>query len=360
VAFDLGSLLSPKNPPLIGLDISTTSVKLVELSEAGKNAIRLERYAIEPLPKGAVVDGNIDNMDAVTEAVRRAWKKSGTRIKNVAMALPSAAVITKRIFLPAGQSDESLELQVESEASQYIPFALDEVSLDFQVLGPAASSPDDVEVLIAASRKEKVEDRVAAAQAAGLKPVVMDIESYASRSVVERVRKLMPNEGENLIVAVFNLGANTTTITVLLNGLSIYEREQAFGGNQLTQDIARAYGLTFDEAEAKKRLLDLAENYARDILQPFIESVAIEVTRALQFFFTSTPYGRVDHIMLGGGCAVIEGLADVVANRSQTPTSIVNPFKGMEFGESIKDKELRTDAPSLLTCAGLAMRRFTG
>jgi len=360
VAFDFGSLLSSKSPPVVGLDISTTSVKLVELGEAGKGNYRLNRYAIEALPKGSVVDGNIENMEAVSEAVRRVYKKSGTKIRNVAMALPSAAVITKRIFLPDGLSEEALEVQVESEANQYIPFALDEVSLDFQVIGPAASSPGDVEVLIAASRKEKVEDRVAAAQAAGLKPLVMDVESYAARSAVERLRAMMPNGGDNMIVAVFNIGANTTAISVLLNGQSIYEREQAFGGNQLTQDISRAFGLSFDEAEAKKRSMDLPENYARDVLQPFIENVALEVTRALQFFFTSTPYGRVDQIMLAGGCAVIDGLADVVANRAQTPTSIVNPFKGMEIDSDVREKQLRADAPALLTCTGLAMRRFIG
>lgn len=360
MAFDLASLLSAKSPPVVGLDISTTSVKLVELGEAGKGNYRLNRYAIEPLPKGAVVDGNIDNMEAVGDAVRRVFKKSGTRIRNVAMALPSAAVITKRIFLPEGQSEEMLEVQVESEANQYIPFALDEVSLDFQVLGPAANSPGDVEVLIAASRKEKVEDRVAVAQAAGLKPLVIDVESYAARAAVERLRAAMPNGGENLIIAVFSIGATTTSISVMLNGQSVYEREQAFGGNQLTQDIARTFALSYDEAELKKRSADLPENYARDVLQPFIESVALEVTRALQFFFTSTPYGRVDQIMLAGGCAVIEGLADVVANRAQTPTMIVNPFKGMEIDAEVREKQLRLDAPALLICTGLAMRRFIG
>lgn len=359
MAFDLGSLLSSKSPPLVGMDISTTSVKLVELGEAGKSNYKLLRYAIEPLPKGAVVDGNIENMEMVSEALRRVWRKSGSRVKNVALALPSAAVITKRIFLPEGLTEEALEFQVESEANQYIPFALDEVSLDFQVLGPSNNAPGDVEVLIAASRKERVEDRVAAAQAAGLKPVVMDIEAYAMRTAVERLRKLLPNSGENMIVAIFNIGANSTAVSVMLNGQTVYEREQPFGGNQLTQDISRAFALGFDEAEAKKRSLDLPENYTRDVMQPFIESAALEVTRALQFFFTSTPYGRVDQIMLAGGCAVIEGLADVVANRAQTPTQVVNPFKGMEIDSSIRDKQLRLDAPSLVNCAGLAMRRFT-
>ena len=357
MAFDLSSLFPSKNPPLIGLDLSSSSVKVVELAGTMEAGYRLERYAIEPLPKGAITDGNIENIEAVSEAVRRAVRKSGTRSRNVALALPSAAVITKKIILPGGLSEEALEVQVESEANQYIPFALDEVSLDFSVIGPAQNSPDDIELLLAASRKEKVEDRVAVAQAAGLKAVIMDIESHATRATADRVIRLMPNEGEGQIVALFLIGASTTTISVTLNDQPIYEREQAFGGNQLTQDIARAYGLSAEEAEAKKRTNDLPENYERDLLQPFADNIALEVTRALQFFFTSTPYSRVDQILLAGGCAVIPGLVDVVGTRSQAATSILNPFKGMELGAGIREKQARLDSPSLVVATGLAMRR---
>ncbi len=357
MAFDFGALFPSKHAPLIGLDLSSSSVKVVELSGSTEAGFRLERYAIESLPKGAIVDGNIENIDAVSEAVRRAVRKSGTRARNVAMALPSAAVITKKITLPAGLSEEALEVQVESEANQYIPFALDEVALDFSVIGPAPNSPEDVELLLAASRKEKVEDRVAVAQAAALKPVVMDIESHATRASADRVIRLMPNEGDGQIVALFLIGASTTTISVTLNDQPIYEREQAFGGNQLTQDIARAYGLSAEEAEAKKRSGDMPENYERDLLQPFADNIALEVTRALQFFFTSTPYSRVDQILLAGGCAVIPGLVDVVGTRSQAATSILNPFKGMELGSGVREKQARLDSPSLVVATGLAMRR---
>jgi type IV pilus assembly protein PilM len=187
--------------------------------------------------------------------------------------------------------------------------------------------------------------------------MVMDIESYAARATAERIIKLMPNEGEGQIIALFTVGAYTTTISVTLNGQAIYEREQAFGGSQLTQDIARAYGLSAEEAEAKKRSGDLPDNYERDLLQPFADNIALEVTRALQFFFTSTPYSRVDQILLAGGCAVIPGLVDVVGTRSQAATSILNPFKGMDMSSSIREKQARLDAPSLLVATGLAMRR---
>jgi type IV pilus assembly protein PilM len=358
LAFDFGSLWSPKAPALLGLDLSSSSIKLVELSGSLEGGLKLERYAIEPLPKGAITDGNIENLEAVIDGVKRALKRSGTKVKNVALALPTAAVITKKIMLPGGLSEEVLELQVESEANQYIPFALDEVALDFSVIGPAAASNEDIEVLLAASRKEKIDDRVAVAQGAGLRAVVMDIESFAARATTERVINLMPHEGEGQIIAMFSIGAYTTSIAVVLNGNAIYEREQAFGGSQLTQEISRAYGLTLEEAEAKKRMGDLPENYEQDLLQPFTDSIALEVTRALQFFFTSTPYSRVDQILLAGGCAVLPGLVDVVGSRTQAATSVLNPFKGMETSASLRDKQIRLDAPSLLIATGLAMRRF--
>src|SRR5690606_2594725 len=140
---------------------------------------------------------------------------------------------------------------------QYIPFALDEVSLDFDVIGPLPSSPEDVEVLLAASRKAKVEDRIAVAEAASPKPVVMAIESYAARAAIDRITAQLPNGGEGQIVALFQIGAQITQISVLLDGQTLYEREQPFGGNQLTQDIVRAYGLSPEEAEARKKKGDL-------------------------------------------------------------------------------------------------------
>ncbi|NHZ33661.1 pilus assembly protein PilM [Massilia rubra] len=354
---NLGSLFGQSSPPLLGLDISTSGVRLVELVVVGKNELRLERYASEPFPRGAVVDGNIENIEQVSEAVRRVWKKSGTRVKLVALGMPPASVITKKIILPAGMSEDQLEIQVESEASQYIPFALDEVSLDFDVIGPAANSADDIDVMLAASRKEKVEDRVAIAEAAGLTAVVMDIESYAARAALERVTSQMKGS-TGQIVALFQIGAQVTHISVMLNGETIYEREQPFGGNQLTQDIVRSYGLSFDEADAKKKAGDLPDNFQADLLAPFLENAALEVTRAIQFFYTSTPYTRIDQLFLAGGCALIPGLLDIVASRTKISSAVVSPFKGMSLGPSVREQQLRSEAPAYLVACGLALRRF--
>ncbi len=254
--FDLGAierLFKPKAPPLIGADLSSSAIKMVELAEAGKGLYRIERYAIEPLPKDSVVDGNINNLDAVSDALKRCHKRMGTGIKNLALALPNAAVITKKILVPAGQSDEELEVQVETEANQYIPFSLDEVNLDFQVVGPAPNNPEDVEVLIAASRKEKIEDRVAAAEAAGLKATVMDVDLYAAQTAFELMGIGAAEEDKDQNIAMVDVGATTMTVNVLRNGQSIYLREQPFGGNELTQEIKNKFGLAPEEAEVAKR-----------------------------------------------------------------------------------------------------------
>lgn len=355
---DFTSIFAGKARPLIGIDISSSAVKLVELSDVNGRQRRLERYAIEPLPRDAVSDGNIVQLEAVAEAVKRAWKRLSTTTRSAALALPAGAVITKKIILPADLRETDMEIQVESEANQYIPFAIDEVNLDFQVLGPAPGSEGEVEVLIAASRKEKVEDRVAVAEAAGLKPVVMDVESFASQAALDLIRAQLPEGGRNRIVALVDAGANMLKTAVYRNEQLLYSREQPFGGNQLTQDIARQYGMSADEAESAKRTGSLPENFEVDLLRPFMDSLALEVSRALQFFFTSTTFNQVDHVILAGGCAVIPGLDQIVAGRTQVATQIANPFSGMALASRIRPKSLAADAPALMAACGLALRRF--
>ena len=354
----LEGLFKAKMPPLIGADISSSAVKMVEIEGAGKGMYRIERYAIEPLPKDSVMEGNINNLDAVSDAVKRCHKRLGSNIKNLALALPNAAVISKKILVPAGQTEEDLELQVETEANQYIPFALEEVNLDFQVLGPAANSPEDVEVLIAASRKDKIIDRVACAEAAGLKAAVMDVDVFAAQTAFELIESQFPDKGKDQNIAIVDVGASIMAVNVLRNDQSIYMREQPFGGNQLTQEIQNRFGLSPEEAEAAKRAGGLPENYETDVLQPFMDMLGLEVARALQFFYTSTQHTQINHIVLSGGCAAIPGVDEAVGKRVQVETIVGNPFINMALSSKIRAKSLTQDAPSLMVACGLAMRRF--
>jgi len=354
----LDTLLGRKHAQMIGLDISSSSVKLVELSQTNTGEYVLERFASEPFEKGWIADGQIEKFDEVAEAVRKVVTKSGTRTKQVAMAMPQSAVITKKIMLPAGLREEEMELQVEAEANQYIPFSLDEVSLDFCVMGPSATSAGDVEVLIAASRKDRVQDRQGLAEAAGLKPAILDIESHASRLAMQRLVAALPGEGKDALVALFEIGAENTSLKVLRDNELLYDRDQAFGGAQLTQLISRQYGFSFEEAETKKLAGDLPEDFQNTILSPFVDSLSQEIGRALQYFFTSTPHHKVHYVMLAGGTATLPGLKDRVTELTGFASMVVNPFDGMKLGASVRESKLRREAPSYLTACGLAMRRF--
>ena len=342
----------------MGLDVSASSIKLVELSKDRAGEFTLERCAIEPLERGWINEGNFEKFDEVVEAARRLIKKSGTKAKHVAMALPASVVISKKIILPGGLSEREMEAQVEMEASQYIPFSLDEVSLDFCVIGPSASAAGDVEVMIAASRKEKVEDRQGLAEAMGLTPMIMDVESYAARLAASRVLERLPGGGANAVVAVFEIGGLMSTMQVLRDDELLYERDQVFGGAQLTQLLTRQYGFTAEEAEAKKRAGELPEDYADAVLGPFVETLAQEVERALKFFFTSTPHNRVDLILLAGGSAGLHGLTEAITEHTGCPCQVLNPFDGMSLGRAVREQKMLREAPSYLTACGLAMRRF--
>jgi len=360
VNFDIPlDFLRASTPPMIGVDISSSSVKMVELSESPKKSgYVVERYAIEMLPKDTVSDGNINNLETVSETLQRTLKRLGSRIRNAALALPAAAVITKKILLPAGMREEDLEYQVESEANQYIPFALDEVNLDFQVMGPAPGNAEEMEVMLAASRKANVEDRVAACQASGLKAVVMDVEPFAAEMAFEQIRMQLPDGAQDKCVALVDIGASVMNVNVLRNGESVYSRDQQVGGDQLTQQIQTVFGLSATEAETAKRSGGLPVNYESDVLTPFRENVVMEIARALQFFFASSQYNEVDYIVLAGGCASLPGLDDAVATRTQVSTMVANPFALMTLSSRIKPRQLQADAPALIIACGLAMRRF--
>ncbi len=354
----LDGLMGRKHPPMLGLDVSSTSVKLVELSQNKAGEYVVERFAAEPFERGWITDGNIEKFDEVVDAVRRVISRSGTKTRNVVIGMPTSAVITKRIMLPAGLREDEMDVQVEAEANQYIPFSLDEVRLDYCVVGPSATSVGDVEVLIAASRKDKVQDRQGVAEAAGLKPVVLDVESHAARMAMARLIATLPNEGKDALVALFEIGAEATSLKVLRDDELLYERDQAFGGAQLTQLIARQYGLSFEEAEQKKLSGELPEDYGTAVLEPYIDSLSQEIGRALQYFFTSTPHHKVHYVMLAGGTATLLGLKERVTDLTGFTCSVVNPFENMVVGGGVREGRLQREAAAYLTACGLAMRRF--
>jgi len=355
------AFFSPRRLPLVGLDISTTAVKLLELSQTtGKTGVayRVESYGVQPLPPNAVVEKNIADVEAVGETIKKVVLKSGTKAKRAAVAVSGSAVITKVISMAATLSDAEMEAQIQLEADQYIPYPLEEVNIDFQVVGPSAKNPDMVDVLLAASRTENVDDRVAALELAGLTAAVVDVEAYALETAcTQLMEQFSEQRGEQTIVVV-DVGATNTTLNVLYNNSIIYTREQNFGGRQLTDEIQRRYGLSKEEAGMAKRQGGLPDNYGPEVLEPFKEAMAQQISRSLQFFYSSSAHGTVDHLVLAGGTSTIPGIDELVEDRIGIHTIIANPFANMAVSSRVKPQRLSNDAPALMVAVGLALRAF--
>lgn len=353
----IAQLFAPKKPSLIGLDISSTTVKLLELSQQS-DGYRVEAYAAEPLPPNSVVEKNITDVEAVGEAIRRAYKRSGSRSKNAAVAVAGSSVITKIITMPANLTEEELTNQIELEADQYIPYSLDEVNLDFEVLGLNEKNPETSDVLLAASRSENVDSRVAAVELGGLTTRLVDIEAYTLENAFSLMAPLIPGGANDATVAIVDIGATMTTLSVLYDGKIIYTRDQVFGGKQLTEEIQRRYGLSYEEAGMAKRQGGLPDNYIPEVLEPFKDAMAQQVSRSLQFFFSSSHHNTVNHILLAGGSASIPGVDELIEERVGASTSVANPFTSMSLASRVKAQALNNDAPALMIACGLALRSF--
>lgn len=351
-------LFGKKTNALLGLDISSTSVKLLELSRSG-DRYRVEAYGVEPLPPNAVVEKNISDPEGVGEAIKRLLARSKATSRHAAVAVAGSAVITKVIEMQGGLSDAEMEIQIEVEADQYIPYPLDEVAIDFEMLGPSARGEDQVEVLLAACRRENVEMRQAALELGGLKAKVVDIEAYCmKRAFSSLVGPQLGDNADELVVAILDIGATMTTLSVLSRDRSVYTREQLFGGKQLTEEIQRRYSMSMEEAGLAKKQGGLPDDYEREVLKPFKEAVLQQVTRSLQFFFSSSQYDDVDAIVLAGGTSSIDGLAEMVEAKLGTRTLIANPFVNMSVAPRVQVDALANDAPAMMIACGLALRSF--
>jgi len=343
-----------KTSQVLGIDISSTTVKLLELSQSG-DRYRVESYAVAPLPPEAVVEKNVNQVETVGGLIRELVSRSKTRAQHAVVAVAGSAVIIKTIPMPAGLSEEDLEAQLTVEADQYIPYPLEEVALDFEELGPVVGRDDQVNVLLAACRQETIESRVDAIEVAGLTPAIMDVEVFAMERALALLKTQMPMANPETI-AMVDIGASMTTLSVYAGGESVYTREQLFGGKQLTDEIMNRYDLSFEEAGRAKKQGGLPEDYESEVLEPFREAVVQQVSRSLQFFFSSSEYTELDCIVLCGGVAAIAGLAEIIEERLSTPAIVANPFADMSVGSRVNAQALAKDAPAMMVACGLAMR----
>jgi type IV pilus assembly protein PilM len=343
---------------LIGLDISSSSVKVLELSKKG-DRYQVEAYASEPLPPNVVAEKNITDPTQVGEAIARAVKKSGSTTKQAAVAVAGPAVFSKVIEAPATLKGRELEEHVATEAQGHVPYPLEEVNYDFQVLGPQEKNPEMMDVLLAACRKDVIEQRAAALELAGLKPKVVDIELYAMENACQLLRHQMPDEGNGKTIAVVDMGATNTAVTILHNLQTVYTRDQAFGGKQLTEDIMRHYAMSFDDAYKALKAGSLPDTYETEVLGNFVNDMGQQIDRALQFFFSaSTQYTHIDQIILAGGCAQIVNLDARIQEKLNIPSAVARPFAQMSIAARAKPQQLAKEESSLLVAVGLATRAF--
>ena len=351
-------LFSRKKRQLLGLDITTSSIKLIELANSG-GQYRVESYAAEPTPANSMNEKTLVDPQAVGEAIRRAVKRSGAASTEVAIAISGDAAITKVIQMPKGLRDADLEAQVEMQADQYIPFPMDEVSYDFEVLGPSEKDNDSVDVLLVASRTDNVEQRRAAVAAAGLNARLVDVEAFALENACKLMTHQMPDGGIDRTIAVADFGASSTTFSVLRNLKIIYTRDFAFGGQQLTEEIMRTYGLTMEEAGRAKKEGGLPGNFQAEVLDPFIDDMTQQVSRSLQFYLASgSGREQPEKILICGGCGNVAGVADVIQSRVGITAEKGDPLGQMKLSSRARAQAVQRDATALLTACGLALRSF--
>lgn len=352
----LGLFGKRKPSQMLGIDISSTTIKLIELSRSG-DRFRVEAFAVASLPQDCVVEKNINNTEAVADALRSLYARARSKNKLVCAAVAGSSVITKSLPMPLGLNDDDMETQLTLEADQYIPYPLEEVAIDFEVQGGSAGRSDQVDVLLAACRRETIDARVEALELADLIPKVVDVEAYAMERAFELIKVQWQIE-ESATVAVVDIGATMTTLSVLHKGATVYTREQLFGGKQLTDEIMRRYGLPLEEAGLAKKQGGLPDDYEVDVLEPFREAVVQQVGRSLQFFFSSSDFNSVDCVILAGGVAAMDGLEPLVAGRLGCRTIVANPFADMSISPRVNAVALNSDAPAMMIACGLALRSF--
>ncbi|MDD1629446.1 MAG: pilus assembly protein PilM [Methylococcaceae bacterium] len=351
------SWFNRKQNVVLSIDISTAAVKLLELSKVGTR-YRVESFAIAPLPQDAFVDKNIANANVIAEAIKVALKRSGSKLKEATVAVSGSAVMTKIITMSGSLTDDEMEEQIMIEADQYVPYSLDEVNFDFEVQHINENNPEMVDVLLVASRRENLDDRVEALSKAGLKASIVDVEAFAMEKAFSLLSDQFADSTGDKTVAIADIGSTISTLNVLRNGRSVYTREQGFGGKQLTEEIQRRYGLSYEEADLAKRQGGLPDNYIVDVLDPFKRAMVQQIQRSLQFFVSSSANTGIDSIVLAGGCASIPGVDKLVEKNSGVPVYIANPFINMTLSNKIMPQILSDDAPTMMIACGLALRSF--
>jgi type IV pilus assembly protein PilM len=353
----LSSLWKKKTSLMVGIDIGSHSAKAVLLNQ-GSNGYTLEALASEPMPRGAIIDREIQDIEAVGNVIAKLRKKITGSVTHAAAAVSGQTVITKVIYMDVSLSEQELASQIEIEADSLIPYPLDEVSLDFESLDVNESDPSKINVLLSAARTESVEARVSTLEAGGFETKVIDVESYAVSRAHDLTLSLLPDDAADKVVAIVDVGATMTLFSVNEGGKHIYSRDQMFGGEQYTRSIVSYYNMSFEEAEAAKINNELPPNYTFEVLAPFHTVLVQQIRRGIQMFLTTSGKEKVDYIVLAGGSAQVEGVQQLLTDELGIHTVVANPFNDIEVSGKVDKEELEKTASQYMVAAGLALRSF--
>jgi type IV pilus assembly protein PilM len=348
------NLLMQKSNNVIGLDIGTSTIKLIEIEES-KGGYRLKNFGMNSLPKDAIVNGSIVNHDAVVSSIQQIISNLKIKTKDVVASISGHPVIIKKITMPLA-TDEELEESIKFEAEQYIPFDLEEVNIDFQVLNVEEEKADQMNVMLVAAKKVMINDYTKVLTDAGLTPVILDIDVFALENAFEINYPIEEDQSAALI----DVGASTININVIKGGLSAFTRDVFLGGNQITEDIQKQFGISFEEAETLKTSGDVNRDDfgGKEIVKQVCDNIASEIQKSLEFY-SSTTYESVNKIYLSGGCAKIPFMKDIIEEKINVTTEIIDCVRTVKYDENVFDPDYIKDISPLASVGiGLALRRL--
>ncbi|MCM5704158.1 type IV pilus assembly protein PilM [Larsenimonas salina] len=345
-----------KGQGLLGIDITSATVKLIELSRQG-GRLQVESYAVRPVPDRAVVERRIRDMDEVVMTLKRALDHASPSTSRAVVALPVSAAITKVIQLPASFTDDDIESRIALDSDKHIPYPFSEVAFDFQRLGPHHRYPDQQDIMLVACRLQDVELLTTAISQAGLTPAAVDIEGFAmERAYRTLLPKTMPQEAfEHTTEAVLDCGSSMTSFHVMRAGRIVYTRDIVMGGRQLTDEIRQGYKLTFEEAGIAKKTGEL-DRYEERLLGPFRTSLVQQALRSLKLYYSAAGAHEIARLILCGGGCHLSGFKEALARESGLDVVFANPFADMQLGRQVDIKALGKDGTAMMTACGLALK----
>ncbi len=341
---------------IIGVDIGSSSVKLVQLRES-KGVFHLSSIGIAPLPPEAIVDGAIMDSSSVVEVIDDLVKSLKLKTKNVATSISGHSVIIRKIKLPI-MTEEEMEASIQWEAEQYIPFEISEVNLDFQILGPDSADPSQMNVILVAAKKDFVNDYIAVFNECGLVPIVLDIDCFAMENAFEANREI----DEQGVIALVNMGSSAMNVNVLKDGVSVFTRDITVGGNMINEEIQKRLGLSSDDAETLKlggSVDGVDKTSADEVIVDAMESLVQEVQRSLDFFSATASDDKIQTVFVTGGVSRNPAVVKLLNERLDLPVELLNAFSQVVIDEKNFDMEyIDAIGPLMSVAVGLAMRRL--